>query len=92
MNPNAEFDLIVYGATGYTGRLVAEHLARRYGVGGEVTCAMARRVETNRAGGRLRRGPPEGDAGRGRVHGRHSWRRPARRMKSLTREGSPADQ
>jgi short subunit dehydrogenase-like uncharacterized protein len=43
MNPNAEFDIIVYGATGYTGRLVAEYLARRYGVGGEVTWAMAGR-------------------------------------------------
>lgn len=43
MNPNAEFDLIVYGATGYTGRLVAEHLAQRYGVGGEVKWAMAGR-------------------------------------------------
>ena len=26
-----EFDIIVYGATGYTGRLVAEHLVREYG-------------------------------------------------------------
>ncbi len=43
MNPNAEFDIIVYGATGYTGRLVAEHLANRYGVGGEVKWAMAGR-------------------------------------------------
>lgn len=43
MNPNAEFDLIVYGATGYTGRLVAEHLARQYGVGGSVKWAMAGR-------------------------------------------------
>ena len=43
MNPNAEFDIIVYGATGYTGRLVAEHLAARYGVGGEVKWAMAGR-------------------------------------------------
>ena len=43
MNPKAEFDIIVYGATGYTGRLVAEHLAQRYGVGGEVTWAMAGR-------------------------------------------------
>jgi short subunit dehydrogenase-like uncharacterized protein len=41
MNP--EFDIIVYGASGYTGRLVAEHLARRYGVGGEVKWAMAGR-------------------------------------------------
>jgi short subunit dehydrogenase-like uncharacterized protein len=43
MNPKAEFDLIVYGATGYTGRLVAEHLAARYGVGGAVKWAMAGR-------------------------------------------------
>ena len=43
MNPNAEFDLIVYGASGYTGRLVAEHLARTYGIGGEVKWAMAGR-------------------------------------------------
>jgi len=43
MNPNAEFDLIVYGATGYTGRLVAEHLAKRYGTGGEIKWAMAGR-------------------------------------------------
>ncbi|WP_411287464.1 saccharopine dehydrogenase family protein [Phenylobacterium sp.] len=43
MNPNAEFDIIVYGATGYTGRLVAEHLAGRYGVGGEIKWAMAGR-------------------------------------------------
>jgi short subunit dehydrogenase-like uncharacterized protein len=43
MNPQAEFDIIVYGASGYTGRLVAEHLAKRYGVGGAVKWAMAGR-------------------------------------------------
>jgi short subunit dehydrogenase-like uncharacterized protein len=43
MRADAEFDLIVYGATGYTGRLVAEHLASRYGQGGEVSWAMAGR-------------------------------------------------
>ena len=25
-----EFDIVVYGATGYTGRLVAEHFVREY--------------------------------------------------------------
>lgn len=25
-----EFDIVVYGATGYTGRLVAEHFGREY--------------------------------------------------------------
>ena len=43
MNPKAEFDIIVYGATGFTGRLVAEYLAATYGVGGEVKWAMAGR-------------------------------------------------
>lgn len=43
MNPKAEYDVIVYGSTGYTGRLVAEYLAQRYGVGGQVTWAMAGR-------------------------------------------------
>ncbi|MBI5939071.1 MAG: saccharopine dehydrogenase NADP-binding domain-containing protein [Caulobacterales bacterium] len=43
MNPKAEFDIIVYGATGFTGRLVAEYLAAKYGVGGSVKWAMAGR-------------------------------------------------
>ncbi len=38
-----EFDVVVFGATGYTGRLVAEHLLKAYGVGGGVTWAMAGR-------------------------------------------------
>lgn len=43
MNPAAEFDIIVYGASGFTGRLVAEYLAKRYDVGGAVRWAMAGR-------------------------------------------------
>ncbi|HWF00902.1 MAG TPA: saccharopine dehydrogenase NADP-binding domain-containing protein [Caulobacteraceae bacterium] len=38
-----EFDAVVFGASGYTGRLVAEHLLKTYGVGGEVRWAMAGR-------------------------------------------------
>jgi short subunit dehydrogenase-like uncharacterized protein len=38
-----EFDVIVFGATGFTGRLVAEYLNTRYGAGGEVKWAMAGR-------------------------------------------------
>jgi short subunit dehydrogenase-like uncharacterized protein len=38
-----DFDVIVYGATGFTGRLVAEHLKTTYGVGGEVRWAIAGR-------------------------------------------------
>src|SRR5262245_61506853 len=38
-----EFGVIVYGATGFTGRLVAEYLNKAYGVGGAVKWAMAGR-------------------------------------------------
>ena len=31
-NSTPEFDVIIYGATGYTGRLVAEYMAQQYGV------------------------------------------------------------
>lgn len=37
-----EFDVIVYGATGYTGRLVAEYMQRQYG-GSDLRWAMAGR-------------------------------------------------
>jgi len=38
-----EFDVIVFGATGFTGRLVAEYLNAKYGTAGTVTWAMAGR-------------------------------------------------
>ena len=38
-----KFDLIVFGATGFTGRLVAEYLGRQYGPGSGVRWAMAGR-------------------------------------------------
>ncbi len=37
------YDVIVYGATGFTGRLVAEHMLATYGVGGDVRWAIAGR-------------------------------------------------
>lgn len=37
------FDVIVYGATGFTGRLVAEHLLASYGAGRDVRWAIAGR-------------------------------------------------
>ena len=43
MSADREFDVIVYGATGYTGRLVAEYLVKTYGAPGEVRWAMAGR-------------------------------------------------
>ncbi len=42
MSQEPEFDVVVYGATGYTGRLVAEHLVKVHG-GGQVKWAMAGR-------------------------------------------------
>lgn len=30
MTDAAAFDIVIFGATGYTGRLVAEHFARHY--------------------------------------------------------------
>ena len=43
MNPSAEFDVVIYGATGFTGRLVAEYMNETYGVGNDVAWAMAGR-------------------------------------------------
>ncbi len=43
MTARREFDVIVFGSTGYTGRLVAEYLLQRYGETGEVKWAMAGR-------------------------------------------------
>jgi len=40
-----EFGIIVYGATGYTGRLVCEYLNNQYGVNGDVIWAMAGRSQ-----------------------------------------------
>ena len=38
-----KFDVVVYGASGFTGKLVAEYLAAQYGPGSELTWAMAGR-------------------------------------------------
>jgi short subunit dehydrogenase-like uncharacterized protein len=40
---NKEFDLIVFGATGFTGRLVVEYLSKNYGAGSDIRWAMAGR-------------------------------------------------
>lgn len=38
-----ELDIVVWGATGFTGRLVAEHLLRRYGADGDLRWALGGR-------------------------------------------------
>jgi len=40
------YDVIVYGATGFTGRLVAEHMLAKYGVGRDTKWAMAGRSKS----------------------------------------------
>lgn len=41
--PTREFDVVVYGASGFTGALVARYLLRRYGVAGDLRWAIAGR-------------------------------------------------
>ena len=43
MKPSSKFDIIVYGATGFTGQLVAEYLAARYSSDSDLKWAMAGR-------------------------------------------------
>ena len=45
MSTNHKFGVVVYGATGYTGRLVCEYLNKQYGVNGDVKWAMAGRSQ-----------------------------------------------
>jgi len=45
MSVSREFGVVVYGATGYTGRLVCEYLNKQYGVNGDVKWAMAGRSQ-----------------------------------------------
>ncbi len=45
MATDRELGIIVYGATGYTGRLVCEYLNEQYGVAGEISWAMAGRSQ-----------------------------------------------
>ena len=44
-----EFDVVVVGATGFTGALVAEYLCKRYGIGGNLRWGAAARNETKLA-------------------------------------------
>src|SRR5580698_8561442 len=53
-----EFDIIVYGATGYTGRLVAAHLLKTYGASGDIAWAMAGRSAGKMAEVRDKMGAP----------------------------------
>ena len=43
MTQNKEFDLIIWGASGFTGRLVAEYLFKKYGIDDTLKWAMGGR-------------------------------------------------
>src|SRR5690348_11898320 len=43
MKPSSNFDIVVYGATGFTGQLVAEYLAHHYRSDPQLKWAMAGR-------------------------------------------------
>ena len=45
MTQNRHYDVIVWGASGFTGRLVAEYLNAQYGIGGDLSWAMAVSIE-----------------------------------------------
>ncbi len=46
MSDSEKIGIVVYGATGYTGRLVCEYLNTQYGVGGDISWAMAGRSQS----------------------------------------------
>ncbi len=48
--PPRQYDLVLWGATGYTGRLVAEFLLSRYGTDGELRWALGGRDGTRLSG------------------------------------------
>ncbi len=58
MSEGRAFDVIVYGATGFTGRLVVEHMLATYGVGRDVRWAMAGRSKEKLEGVRRETGAP----------------------------------
>jgi short subunit dehydrogenase-like uncharacterized protein len=60
MVQSKDFDIAVYGASGFTGRLVAEYLAQRYGQGDGVRWAMAGRSLSKLAEVRDEIGAPAG--------------------------------
>lgn len=56
-----EFDVIVWGATGFTGALVAEYLLARYGTDGDIRWAIAARSESRLAELKASLGDAAGD-------------------------------
>src|SRR3954463_2483498 len=64
MKPAKKFDIVVYGASGFTGLLVAEYLASRYAKDSDLKWAMAGRSLEKLAGVRDAIGAPAATGGR----------------------------
>ncbi len=60
MNLSKEVDLVVFGATGFTGQLIVEYMATRFGPDSDVSWAIAGRSEAKLAAIGKRRGAPDG--------------------------------
>ena len=58
MKPSSKFDIVVYGATGFTGQLVAEYLASHYAGKADLKWAMAGRSQDKLASVRDAIGAP----------------------------------
>src|SRR5471032_1377343 len=56
--PSSKFDIIVYGATGFTGQLVAEYLASQYKADANLKWALAGRSKDKLASARDAIGAP----------------------------------
>lgn len=59
MNGARAYDVILYGATGFTGRLVAEHMLATYGAGRDVSWAIAGRSRSKLEAIRREIGAPD---------------------------------
>jgi short subunit dehydrogenase-like uncharacterized protein len=59
MDEGRTYDVIVYGATGFTGRLVAEHMLAKYGVGESTRWAIAGRSRAKLEAVRKEIGAPD---------------------------------
>jgi len=59
--PDREFEVILWGASGFTGRLVAEYLLARYGGGADLRWALAGRSRARLEQVRDELGPAAGD-------------------------------
>ena len=65
MKSSSKFDIVVYGATGFTGRLVAEYLAAHYTGNGAPKWAMAGRSKDKLASVRDAIGAPDASSTEG---------------------------